>query len=229
MSNLVTTTQKYIKEIKMGFERKSAVQSKTTSNMEYENLTEGEHEARLIYVADCGMQLREYKGEVKSPAQQIALCFEVLSSTVKIDDVEQPRIIWSKPFNIFGTMSGLSTEYEMFKAFVPTAKEDTVADWESVLGEPVNIIIKHTHKDGAVYDNVSGITAIPSKYRSKVDKAITTEFAIAGSEDVDSPAIKSLFGLAKFVHDKRITGNVAQAKEPQPVVEEEDFDSDVPF
>ena len=98
--------------------------------MEYENLTEGEHEARLIYVADCGMQLREYKGEVKPPSQQIALCFEVLGSTVKIDGVEQPRIIWSKPFNIFGTMSGLSTEYEMFKAFVPTAKEDTVADWE---------------------------------------------------------------------------------------------------
>ena len=227
MYNLVTTTQKYIKEIKMGFERKS--QPRAASTMEYENLTEGEHEARLIYVADLGMQNREYKGEVKPPAQQISLCFEVLGSTIKIDDVEQPRIIWSKPFNIFGTMSGLSTEYDYFKAFVPTAKEDTTADWESVLGEPVNIIIKHVHKDGAVYDNVSGITAIPSKYRSKVDKAVTTGFAIAGSEDVDSPAIKTLFGLAKHVHDKRITGNVAPAKEPQPVIEEETFDDAVPF
>ncbi len=228
MYNLVTTTQKYIKEIKMGFERKS--QPKAAKTMEYENLTEGEHEARLIYVADLGMQNRTpFNGEVKPPAQQVSLCFEVLGSTIKIDDVEQPRIIWSKPFNIFGTMSGLSTEYEMFKAFVPTAKEDTIADWESVLGEPVNIIIKHVHRDGAVYDNVSGITAIPSKYRSKVDKAVTTEFSIAGSEDVDSPAIKSLFGLAKFVHDKRITGNVAPAKEPQPVIEEETFDDAVPF
>ena len=228
MYNLVTTTQKYIKEIKMGFERKS--QPRAASTMEYENLTEGEHEARLIYVADLGMQNRTpFNGDVKPPAQQVSLCFEVLGSTIKIDDVEQPRIIWSKPFNIFGTMSGLSTEYDYFKAFVPTAKEDTTADWESVLGEPVNIIIKHVHKDGAVYDNVSGITAIPSKYRSKVDKAVTTEFAIAGSEDVDSPAIKTLFGLAKHVHDKRITGNVAPAKEPQPVIEEETFDDAVPF
>ena len=60
MYNLVTTTQKYIKEIKMGFERKS--QPRAASTMEYENLTEGEHEARLIYVADLGMQNREYKG-----------------------------------------------------------------------------------------------------------------------------------------------------------------------
>jgi hypothetical protein len=38
-----------------------------------------------------------------------------------------------------------------------------------------------------------------------------------------------LFGLAKHVHDKRITGNVAPAKEPQPVIEEETFDDAVPF
>jgi len=55
------------------------------SNMEYENHAECEYEARLIYVADCGLQLREYKGEVKSPAQQVALCFEVLGSTVTVD------------------------------------------------------------------------------------------------------------------------------------------------
>ena len=184
----------------MGFERNSSV--KKESKIEYENLTEGEHEARLIYVADCGMQLREYKGEVKSPAQQIALCFEVLGSTITVDGVEQPRIIWSKPFNIFGRMSGLSTEFEMFKAFVPTAQEETVADWESVLGKPVNIIVKHFKKDAdTTYDNV------------------------------DAPAIRNLFGLAKFIHDKRIssTKNIPTATEARPVSEVETFDDEVPF
>ena len=174
--------------------------------MEYENLTEGEHEARLIYVADCGMQPREYRDDFKTPAQQISLCFEVLGSTVKVDGVEQPRTIWSKPFNIFGSMSGLSTEYAMFKAFVPTVQEDTVADWKSVLGKPVNIIIKHFKKDAdTTYDNVAGLSSIPMKYQDKVEPAITPDFSIAGCEDEDSPAIKNLFGLAKFVHEKRIT------------------------
>ena len=216
----------------MGFERKSTVNKR--SNMEYENLTEGEHESRLIYVADLGLQMDNYNKD-KEPTikQQIALCFEVLGSTVKFDGVEKPRIIWSKPFNIFGRMSGLSTEYSMYKAFVPTAKEDTIADWESVLGEPVNIIIEHVKKDAdTIYDNVEGLSSIPSKYRDKVEPAITTEFSIAGSEDVDSPAIKNLHGLAKFVHDKRITGNIAsatQATQAQPVSEVETFDDDVPF
>jgi len=213
----------------MGFERNSSV--KKESKIEYENLTEGEHEARLIYVADCGMQLREYKGEVKSPAQQIALCFEVLGSTITVDGVEQPRIIWSKPFNIFGRMSGLSTEFEMFKAFVPTAQEETVADWESVLGKPVNIIVKHFKKDAdTTYDNVAGLSSIPSKYQDKVEPAITTDFSIAGCEDEDAPAIRNLFGLAKFIHDKRISSNsTASTEQAQPVSEVETFDDEVPF
>ena len=215
----------------MTFQRKQAVSS-NDSKMEYDNLTEGEHEGVLIYVADCGTQLREYQGEVKPPAQQIALCFEVLGSTITVDGVEQPRIIWSKPFNIFGRMSGLSTEFEMFKAFVPTAQEETVADWESVLGKPVNIIVKHFKKDAdTTYDNVAGLSSIPSKYQDKVEPAITTDFSIAGCEDEDAPAIRNLFGLAKFIHDKRIssTKNIPTATEAQPVSEVETFDDEVPF
>ena len=216
----------------MGFERKSTVNKR--SNMEYENLTEGEHESRLIYVADLGLQMDNYNKD-KEPTikQQIALCFEVLGSTVKVDDVEQPRIIWSKPFNIFGSMSGLSTEYAMFKAFVPTAQEDTVADWKSVLGNPVNIIIKHFKKDAdTTYDNVAGLSSIPSKYRDKVAPAITTDFSIAGCEDEDEPAIKNLFGLAKFIHDKRINGNISDDKPvAQPVSGDEEFEMNesIPF
>lgn len=211
----------------MGFERKFKPSS--TSKIDYDNLSEGEHEARLIYVADCGLQLRDFQGDVKPPAQQIALCFEVLGSTITVDGAEQPRIIWSKPFNIFGRMSGLSTEYGMYKAFVPTAQEETIADWESVLGKPVNIIIKHHKKDAdTTYDNVAGVSPIPAKYQDKVEKAVTTNFAIADSEDADSPAIKSLFGLAKFVHDKRLLGNEGDSSEEE-AFDDAVFDDAVPF
>lgn len=186
----------------MGFQRNTSVQKSNT--MEYENLAEGEHEARLVWVADLGNQKREYL-DLKPPAQQLALGFEVLGSTVKVDGVEQPRTIWSKPFNIFNRMSGLSTEYAYYKSFVPTAQEETVADWEAVLGKPVNIIIKHFKKDANTYDNVDSLVAIPQKYQTNVPEAINTDFSIAGCEDADSPAIKNLFGLAKFVHEKRIT------------------------
>ena len=213
----------------MTFQRKQAASS-NDSKMEYDNLTEGEHEGVLIYVADCGTQLREYQGEVKPPAQQIALCFEILGSTVTVDGKELPRIIWSKPFNIFGRMDSKSNEFAMFKAFVPTAKEDSIADWESVLGKPVNVIIKHHKKDAdTTYDNVAGITSIPKKYLANVGKPVTTEFSIAGCEDADSPAIQNLFGLAKFIHDKRVVAGSTSGGSPEAVVEEETFSADVPF
>jgi hypothetical protein len=215
----------------MGFERKSTVNKR--SNMEYENLTEGEHESRLIYVADLGLQMDNYNKD-KEPTikQQIALCFEVLGSTVKFDGVEKPRIIWSKPFNIFNTMNGMSTEYAHYRAFVPTAKEDTVADWESVLGKPVNIIIKHAKKGANTYDNIEAVSPIPAKYQANVPEAITTDFSIAGSEDEDSPAIKNLFGIPLLLHGNRIMNNTSDDKPvAQSVSEHEEFEMNesVPF
>lgn len=199
--------------------------------MEYTNLKEGEHEARLAYVAGLGLQKREYKGEVKPPCKQISLCFEVLGSTVKIDGVVRPRTIWHKGFNVFGKMSGLSTEYAMYKAFVPTAEEDTTADWESVLGEPVNIIIKNEERNGNVYDTVTGVTSIPSKYRDSVDESTITNQCVGDAEDADSPAIKSLFGLARWKHGNRLATQTKPTETNDPVVAEDEvsFDNDVPF
>ncbi len=42
------------------------------------NLEAGEHEGRLVYVADLGLQHMVYKGEDKGNIQQIALGFEIL-------------------------------------------------------------------------------------------------------------------------------------------------------
>jgi hypothetical protein len=86
----------------------------------------------------------------------------------------------------------MSTEYAHYKSFVPTAKEDTVADWESVLGKPVNIIIKHFKKDANTYDNIDSLVAIPQKYQANVPEAITTDFSIAGCEDARFTCYKKL-------------------------------------
>lgn len=200
----------------MTFQRKvTAAPSSGSKVSDYENLAEGEHEARLVYVADLGMQERVYQGEVKPDAQQIALCFEIIGKTVQVDGKTLPRIIWSKPFNIFGTMDSKSNEFALYKAFVPSVQENTIADWGSVLGSPVNVIIKHHIKDeNTTYDNVASISSIPSKYHDGVGPAITNELSIAGCDDLDSPPIKALFGLAKFVHEKRVGAT------PSPIVKE---------
>lgn len=118
-------------------------ETNTRSVGNYENLEEGEYEARLVYVGDLGLIERNFNGEEKPPAQQLALGLELVDSTVMIDGIEQPRLIWSKPFNIFSTLNEKGKEIEMYRVFDSGAKEGEVADWDSALGQPCNATIVH--------------------------------------------------------------------------------------
>jgi len=202
-----------------------------SSTLVYDNMKPGDHEARLVYVADLGMQKRSYMGEPKPDTQQIALCLEIIGSTVEIDGIKSPRIMWTKPFNIFGKLDAKAHEYGMYSAFNPMVQEGEYADWEAVLGKACNAVIVNApdKKDPSkLYDNIKSISAIPSKYLDMVPAGEITDMCVGDSEDANSPAIKHLFGLAKYVHTKRIQeGNEAEVAVVPNVVQ--DFDDDIPF
>jgi len=173
--------------------------------VEYEKLENGEYEGRLVYVADLGLQKREYKGDVKSPAQQLALGVEILGHPVTIDGAEQPRILWTQPFNVFHELNALGKEMQYYTVFESTAQEGEVADWDSVLGLPCNVVVgKRSSKDGdKEYDHINALTSIPTKYRKDVVQC-ETEPCIGDADDPSNPCTLALFGLAKYVHEKRI-------------------------
>lgn len=164
-----------------------------------------EVESRLVYVADLGLQERVFKGEEKTPAQQISLGFEVIGETVELEDGEKkPKLMWLNPFNVFHELTDKGKELQYYKVFDPTAEPGEVADWEKVLGMPCNLIVKHNaSKDGKVYDNIGAITPIPKKYQDAVGPA-TIEPCIGDSEDEENACTKALFGLARYVWEKRI-------------------------
>ena len=119
----------------MAINRVSPQAEKSTSTIEYTNVPEGEHEGRLVYVADLGLQERNFAGEEKPPAQQLSLGIELVGQEQTLSDGGTlPRILWSKPFNIFQTMNERGNEYKYYKMFVPTARDGEVADWDKVLG-----------------------------------------------------------------------------------------------
>mgnify|MGYP003645232480 FL=1 len=195
----------------------------TESSIEYENLAVGEHEARLVYVADLGLQSREYKGEVKPPAQQISLGLEIIGQSVTIEDKEHPRLLFTSPFNIFQSLTEKGKELEFYRVFSPSAVENTDADWESALGMPCNVIIKHTQgkgdNSGRKFDNISHLAPIPQKYQSGVAEG-KLETAIGDADDPENTATKALFGLAKYVFDRRIEeAEVAPKSKPKSVAE----------
>jgi hypothetical protein len=177
------------------------------STIEYENLEIGEHEARLVYVADLGLQEREYKGETKPPAQQISLGLEIIGKSVTLEDKELPRLLFTNPFNIFSNLTEKGKELEFYRVFNPSAVEDTDADWESYLGSPCNVIVKHTKGKGdnkdKIFDNISHLAPIPKKYQDGVEAALTSP-AIGDADDPENIVTKSLYGLSKYVYDRRI-------------------------
>jgi hypothetical protein len=198
------------------------------------NLPLGEHEARLVYVADLGIQEgREHKGEKKPDVQQISLGFEVVGQTVEIDGEEKPRYLWLNPFNIYHKLTEKGKELEYYSIFDPSASEGEVADWDAQLGKPCSIRISHNNgkgkNEGKVFDNISGILAIPEKYQAGVAPA-TLEVGVGDADDEDNPVNAALFGLTKWVFDRRIdAAPKKEAPKKNDAIPDDDFDDDIPF
>jgi|TARA_R110002153_G_scaffold57556_2_gene158212 hypothetical protein len=215
----------------MAINRISPKAEKSSSSIEYTNVPEGEHEGRLVYVADLGLQERDFAGESKPPAQQLALGIELVGQVQTMSDGGTlPRILWSKPFNIFQTMNERGNEYKYYKMFVPTAQEGQVAEWDNVLGLPISVVVSHSTSGDRTYDNISSLNPVPTKYRDQVADAMTAEMAVGDAEDANNVATKAMFGLVRYIHEKRING---KAQNSAPVIAtaaaNEDFAEDIPF
>lgn len=201
----------------------------TDTESNFTRLGSGEYEGRLVYIGDLGLQERNYKGEEKPPCQQITLGIEIIGS----DNNGEPRFLWTRPFNIFYKMSDKSVEYKMYKVFNQNAQPDTVADWDAVMGEPCTVVVQTVKsKDGSTeYDNVSDILPIPAKYRKDVGPARITP-VIGDCDDDSNPATAALYGLAKFIWDKRITDAPKVAQKPAKAKQQPsaiDITDDVPY
>ena len=215
----------------MAINRISPKVEKSSSSIEYTNVPEGEHEGRLVYVADLGLQERDFAGESKPPAQQLALGIELVGQVQTMSDGGTlPRILWSKPFNIFQTMNERGNEYKYYKMFVPTAQEGQVAEWDNVLGLPISVVVSHSTSGDRTYDNISSLNPVPTKYSDQVADAMTADMAVGDAEDANNVATKAMFGLVRYIHEKRINGKVQNSA---PVIAtaaaNEDFAKDNPF
>jgi len=194
---------------------------------DYENATAGEHESRLVYVLSLGTHQDEYKGEKKNPCEKKVLGLEVVDQTVEINGEEKPRIVWTKPFNSFSSLTEKGKETEYYWAFDPNIEAGSKPNWEDQLGKPCTVHIQHVKsKDGAkTYDNVSTLTPIPKKYQDKVE---ANQLTPGISLETESDLHNKLFGLAKYVYDNRLE----EEREDGGINSsnlDDDFDSDIPF
>jgi len=208
----------------MALQRREATNVPKTDNdfeeLPWGNLEAGDHEGRLVFVADLGLQVKEYKKEYKGEYQQISLGIEIVGQYVENEDGDEiPRILTTKPFYIYSTMGEKSVEWKFYSMFEPKAVVDSVPDWEAQLGKPISVTVKNVAGKGdnkdKIYDNIDNLSKIPVKYQDDVEDALF-EFGIGDADDPENRITKGLFGLAKYVLDKRIKPEVGEEEEEAP-------------
>jgi hypothetical protein len=183
-----------------------------------------EYEARLVYVADLGIQQGNPKFDQKDN-QQLALCLEVIGHTREFEGETVPEFLWSRGFNIFQKLNELGNEYKNFKIFEPTCEEGDVADWDSVLGMPCSVT---TVINSRGYAEIGTINPIPKKYQKDVGASIVTDMATGDVDDEDNPAQKAMYGLPRWLVDNNRVEAVSREKVAE-MVEEAITDEDIPF
>ena len=189
------------------------------SKVDYENLEEGDYDARLVYIADLGLHIDTFEGEDKPPTQKLALGFEIVGNDVLIDGEAKPRFLWDGAFNVYSNLTPKGNEILKFSIFDADAVSGDVPDWDAAIGAPCSLTVKHTSGKGAksdtMYDTITRITAIPAKYQDGVAAARITDGCTGDCEDANNPAQKALFGLAKWQFDQRIVEGAEDAPEKE--------------
>ncbi len=207
---------------------------KQASDKEFDpipNLEEKEYDGRLVMVADLGMQEgMVWQGEQKPDRQQLALGIEIVGETITIDDKEVPRLLWTSPFNIFDKLTDKGKEIKFYSVFDNAAQDGDMPNWDQYLGSPCAVRVVHVQGKGdnatSTYDNIGALLAIPAKYQADVLPA-TIPLNSGGVGDNNTAVIESLFGLTKYVYDKRVLPSNVTALKPDQTFN--DHDDDIPF
>lgn len=194
----------------MGLNRRAATGVTKVESTEsiWENLKPGDYDGRLVYVADLGLQTKDYKGEFKGNFQQISLGIEIIGESVTTEEGGvHPKIMWVKPFYIYKEMGAKSKEFEYYSLFEPDAEPETCPDWEAQLGKPISVSVTNIQGKGEnsnkTYDNIKSLTRIPERYQGDVGEAVA-EVGVGNSDDPNNAVTKALFGLPKYVYEHRV-------------------------
>tara|TARA_R110002167_G_scaffold299111_1_gene503449 strand:- start:15 stop:638 length:624 start_codon:yes stop_codon:yes gene_type:complete len=189
-------------------------------------LPEDDYDARLVYVADLGVQKGNPKYDQKDN-QQLALCLEIVGRTREFEGETVPQLLWGSAFNIFQKLNELGNEYKNFKIFEPSCQEGDVADWDKVLGVPCSV---STIINDRGYAEIEEITRVAKKHLDGVLDSIVTDMCTGDVDDEDNPAQKAMFGLPRWLVDNNRAGH----EEGEPLVAQKPQasgieDEDIPF
>ena len=227
-----------------------ALQAPKTSASKFtpqDNLEPGSYPARVARVYGLGTHPQIYQGEAKPSKFLLTVVYELVDAFMTDEDgnelEDKPRWVMEKfPLNPLDSVKSKSTI--RYLAIDPQAKLE--GDWSKVIGMPVSVtIVNNAGKDGRIFDNVGGTTAMRPRDAAKLPDLVNEGFFFDPSE----PNIEYFNKIPKFVQDDirsaidfpgskleaLLNGGVVppkRAPEPEPEVDDPDvpdMDDDAPW
>jgi hypothetical protein len=151
-----------------------------------------------------GIHPREYQGQVKEPAQQVALTYELADEFLLDDDGQpdgaKPRWI-TETINLFNIESDKAKSTKRIMALDPNLVHG--GDLTPLLGTPINVHLVKEEKKGKIYNNVSGLAPMREKEVAQCP-ALVNEPRLF---DLDEPDMKVFNDLPNWLQEK-IKGNL---------------------
>lgn len=190
--------------------------NKLPSKNNFTTMEPGTYPARLVGVVALGLQAqREFKGEPKPPAQEIALTYEFVDEFMQDEDgnpdPKKPRWITEiLPFYPLSSDKAKCTQ--RYNVFDPEHKDD--GDWVQQINKPVNATVVLNPSKGRVYENISGLSAMRAKDADKTPELVNKPLIF----DTETPDMEVWARIPKFLKDKIVAGLEYEGSELQKLV-----------
>ena len=158
-------------------------------------IDEGAYPSRLQGVVDCGLQPQEFKGEAKSPKNEIWTTYELSDEFMPDEEgnpnEEKPR--WFSEFIPLNNLdSDLARSTKRYYALDPNEEEE--GDWAELLERPVIVTIVTKGE----YNNIGGTSAMRPKEAAKLPALVNPSRVFS----MDDPDLEVFLTLPNFVQDK---------------------------
>ena len=178
-----------------------ALVAKSTQST-YEPIEPGSYPARVVVVADLGLQAqRPYKGEEKKPVYEVLLTYELVDEFLKDEDgndmEDKPRWV-SETFPFYPLSSEKAKSTKRYNVLDPKHKDQ--GDFSLQVNKPCSVtVVQNTSKDGKVWNNVAGISPLRAKEADALPKLVNSPVVFV----LDDPeTYENYFFLPAWIQDK---------------------------
>lgn len=166
-------------------------------------LETGMYKGRLVQLLDLGLQPRKFKGEDKSPAQEVSLTYEISDEFLLDEDGEpqpdKPRWV-SETFYLFNLDVDKAKSTIRYKSLDPALKYG--GDFSLLMGTAVNIhVVSEPNKKGMIYMQVSGLAPLREKERVGMPNLVNAPRVF----DMDDPDMEVYEQIPQWLKNRMIS------------------------